>query len=358
MLYYIYILSGPLKNTILPLAPNHYVFFLYNNEYSEIEKNDDKTTIYIPCNKNEDKKKLSIILNEENRENNKYKIESSVIPKEIGKEYPLPINKPIYLNDIPAFLISDKSDLPFHSLDFKQRKKRKTITKRNLISLFLIFLLFIALFLYIEMPIEKKEASIVSKSLNFKGFKGNNGYYCIYDDLYPKVRIKNELETNNLYIDIEKIKSLSIENNKKITHITLKDKNKPIITFLYHNENERLKIIDNINNVFSKDCQPIIKEVSIPYIIKDINKFEFTQTIGYTIEEKNNGVMFIFDDEINNKNKMMLDSYIKKQTAIFGRKFISYRENRQVPILKNKAILQEDRGYIFLDSQHRYFPQG
>ncbi|UEQ27192.1 hypothetical protein [Proteus mirabilis] len=52
------------------------------------------------------------------------------------------------------------------------------------------------------------------------------------------------------------------------------------------------------------------------------------------------------------------NAYIKKQAAFFGRKFIFFRENKVNINLKNKAMLQEDNGYIFLDNQHRYFPQG
>ncbi|HGN9120370.1 TPA: hypothetical protein ACK1SE_003326, partial [Proteus mirabilis] len=89
-----------------------------------------------------------------------------------------------------------------------------------------------------------------------------------------------------------------------------------------------------------------------------INKLNFTKTIGYTIEEKNNGLIFIFDDELSVNDKEKFNAYIKKQTAIFGRKFIFYRENKVNINLKNKAMLQEDNGYIFLDNQHRYFPQG
>ncbi|MCS6732884.1 hypothetical protein NOM07_10955, partial [Proteus terrae] len=136
------------------------------------------------------------------------------------------------------------------------------------------------------------------------------------------------------------------------------DKTKPIVNFIYHNDNEKLKIIGAIKNYFSENCYPTINEISIPSIINDINKLELTKTISYTIEEKNNGLTFIFDDLLDTKNKAKLDTYIKKQTAIFGRKFIFYRENISNPILKNKATLQEDRGYIFLDNQHRYFPQG
>lgn len=356
MLYYIYILCGPLKGTIIPLPPNRYSLFLYNKECIENKEENDKTILYIPCDKQEDEKKLAIILDEDNSENNKYRIESSLTPKEIDKEYPLKLNSPIYSNDIPIFFISDKSDLSLASFHFKKKKKTGIKNKRILLLLILITLFFIALVFYIKRPIEEKIIPTVSESLNFKGFQGENGYYCVYDDLYQTSKIESALDTKIIYL--EKIKNLSTGNNHKNIHVILKDKFKPIISFFYHNESEKLRIVNIIDANFSKNCQPTIKGISIPNIINNINEFELTKTIGYTIEEKNNGLTFIFDDALNVSNKEKLDTYIKKQTAIFGRKFIFYRENISNPILKNKATLQEDRGYIFLDNQHRYFPQG
>lgn len=356
MLYYIYILSGPLKGTIIPLPPNRYSLFLYNKECIENKEENDKTILYIPCDKQGDEKKLAIILDEDNSENNKYRIESSLIPKEIDKEYLLKLDSPIYSNDIPIFFISDKSDLSLTSFHFKKKKKIGIKNKKIILLLILITLFFIALVFYIKRPLEEKIIPTVSRSLNFKGFQGENGYYCVYDDLYPTSKIENTLDTKIIYL--EKIKNLSTGNNHKNIHVILKDKFKPIISFFYHNESEKLRIIKTIDANFSKNCQPTIKGISIPNIINNINEFELTKTIGYTIEEKNNGLTFIFDDALNVSNKEKLDTYIKKQTAIFGRKFIFYRENISNPMLKNKATLQEDRGYIFLDNQHRYFPQG
>ncbi|MEZ2685785.1 hypothetical protein ACBQ20_13405 [Proteus vulgaris] len=356
MLYYIYILSGPLKGTIIPLPPNRYSLFLYNKECIENKKENDRTILYIPCDKQEDEKKLVIILDEDNSENNKYRIESSLIQKETDKEYPLKIDSPIYSNDTPIILISDKNDLSFVSFDFKKKKKTGIINKKIILLLILITLFFIALVFHIKGPTEEKIIPTVSKSLNFKGYQGKNGYYCVYDSLYPTSKIENTLENKIIYL--EKIKSLSTGNNHQKIHIIFKDKFKPIVSFFYHNETEKFKIINNINSDFSKNCQPTIKGISIPNIINNINEFQLTKTIGYTIEEKNNGLTFIFNDELSVSNKEELDTYIKKQTAIFGRKFIFYRENISNPMLKNKATLQEDHGYIFLDNQHRYFPQG
>lgn len=358
MLYYIYILSGPLKGAVVPLPPNHYSFFLQNEETNDNKEKNEKSVLYIPCDNKECKKKLAIILDENNSENNKYIIERSFIPEEVGKEYLLSLNTPVYSNDIPIFLVSNKSDFPLNSSHFKNNKKRWITSKKILISLALLIPLIIVFIFYINKPIEKSATPIISKSLNFKGFQGENGYYCIFDDSYVTSKENSDSENKVFYIDKRKIENLAIGNNHKKIHLILKDKTKPIVNFIYHNDNEKLKIIDAINNHFSENCSPTIKEISIPRIINDVNKLELTKTIDYTIEEKNNGFVFIFDDLLERKNKEKLDTYIKKQTAIFGRKFIFYRENISNPMLKNKAILQEDRGYIFLDNQHRYFPQG
>lgn len=357
MLYYIYILNGPLKETIIPLPPNSYSLYLYNKECIENKEENEKTTLYIPCDKQEDEKKIAIILDEHNSENNKYKIENSLIQKEIDKEYPLKIDSPIYSNDIPFFFISDKYDLSFSSFHFKKNNNKGILNKKIILLSILIILFFTLLIFYIKRPtIEENNTSTVSISLNFKGFKGDNGYYCVYDELYSTSKIKDTLETKIIYL--EKIKTLSTGNRHKNINIMLRDRLKPIVSFFYHNESEKLRIVNTINAKFTKNCQPTIKEISIPDIINDINEFELTKTIGYSIEEKNNGLTFIFDNTLTIKNKEILDTYIKKQTAIFGRKFIFYREKISNPMLKNKAILQEDRGYIFLDNQHRYFPQG
>lgn len=358
MLYYIYILSGPLKGAIVPLPPNHYSFFLQNEELNDNEEKNEKSVLYIPCDNKECKKKLAIILDENNSENNKYIIESSFISEEVGNEYSLPLNKPVYSHDIPIFLVSNRGDLPLNSSHFKKNKKRLISSKKIFTILVLLIPLLIIFIYHINKPTEKITTPVVSKSLNFKGFQGENGYYCVFDDLYLLSKTNNNSESKVFYIDKIKIENLMIENSHKKIHLILKDKTKPIVNFIYHNDNEKLKIIDAINNHFSESCSPTIKEISIPNIIIDINKLELTKTISYTIEEKNNGLIFIFDGLLDKKNKENLDTYIKKQTAIFGRKFIFYRENISNPILKNKATLQEEQGYIFLDNQHRYFPQG
>ncbi|WOO49393.1 PrgH/EprH family type III secretion apparatus protein [Hafnia alvei] len=358
MLYYIYILSGPLKETIIPLPPNHYSFILQSDEDQDRKEENDKVVLYIPCDKVECKKKLAIILDENNSENNKYIIQHSLIPEEVGKEYSLPLNTPIYSNDIPIFLMSDNNDFTLDSSYFKKNKKKIFTRKKIFILLILTILFSISFIFYINRTIEKKNVSTLSKSQFFKGFQGKNGYYCTFDNSYITSKEKIGPENKIFYIDKSKIENLVIKGSYKKIHLILNDKTKPIVNFIYHNNNEKIKIIDAINSHFSENCYPTIKEISIPNIINDINKLELTKTIGYTVEEKNNRLTFIFNNELSASNKEKLNTYIKKQTAIFGRKFIFYRENISNPMLKNKAILQEDRGYIFLDDQHRYFPQG
>ncbi|HDT2998728.1 TPA: hypothetical protein QHL53_000921 [Proteus mirabilis] len=357
MLYYIYVLSGPLKGIITPLLPNQYSLILHSTEHIENKVENEKLTLYIPCNKKEHEKIITIILDEHNTKNNKYKIEDSLNSKEISKELPLELDKPIYINNLPIFLISYKDDLSITSFDLNSKKW--TINRKIIVSFILVIVFFIISFSFINVskPLEKKPKELTFKSIYSNEFKGKNGYLCIYIAPYDsKNLIKNsELKTKNLFLNKEKI--IRLTTNNKI-HVTLKDNTKPIVSFFYYNKNEKLKIIQAINENFPKNCQPIIKELSIAKIIEDINKLSFTKTIGYTIEEKNNGLTFIFDEELNVNDKEKFNTYIKKQTAIFGRKFIFYRENKVNNNLKNKAMLQEDNGYIFLDNQHRYFPQG
>ncbi|MCB4819552.1 hypothetical protein LHV20_16015, partial [Proteus mirabilis] len=106
MLYYIYVLSGPLKGIITPLLPNQYSLILHSKEHIENKIENEKLTLYIPCNKKEHEKIITIMLDEHNTKNNKYKIEDGLISKEISKELPLELDKPIYINNFPIFLIS------------------------------------------------------------------------------------------------------------------------------------------------------------------------------------------------------------------------------------------------------------
>ncbi|HCT9022675.1 TPA: hypothetical protein OUB48_003649, partial [Proteus mirabilis] len=110
MLYYIYVLSGPLKGIITPLLPNQYSLILHSKEHIENKIENEKLTLYIPCNKKEHEKIITIMLDEHNTKNNKYKIEDGLISKEISKELPLELDKPIYINNFPIFLISQKDD--------------------------------------------------------------------------------------------------------------------------------------------------------------------------------------------------------------------------------------------------------
>ena len=352
MFYYIYILTGPLKNTILPLVSTHYFISLYNNKTKEI--NDKKATLYIPCNKEIEERTLSITLDPINIKNNKVKIENSVHQHEIDTEFSLEIEKPFYLNDNPIFLISRNNNLAISNIDLK--KKRNSITMKKILLTVLIFIitLSISLFYFIKSPSEKKLNKPVIKSLNFKGYQGNNGYDCIYDKLF--LESKNS-DNKKVYIDLNNVNN-TLSKNNKITNIVLNEKQKPIIKFIYHNELEKLKITEEINKNFTLDCQPMINPLSLSKIIEDINNFSFSNKVSYIIKEKKNGIVFVFDDKLSQESKLILDDYIKKQTTNFGRKFISYHESISVPNLGNKTTLQEDKGYIFINNQHRYFPQG
>ncbi|QAV22741.1 PrgH/EprH family type III secretion apparatus protein [Proteus hauseri] len=358
MFYYIYILHGPLKGTIFPLTASHYFISLYKNKSEDI--NADSAVLHIPCYEEVEEKMLSITLDKSNVKNNKIKIENSKIADEIGKKFQLEIDKVFYLNDIPVFLISNKDNSPLSSIHLKKTKKISKNKKITVGTLLLIMLTLISFFLFMSpspiSPIEVKKIALNSlEDLNLKGFNGKNNYYCIYDDTFSEWRKKYQINSNIIYIDIKNIKS---SLNNKIYNLTLKNKQKPIINFIYHNENEKISIIKIINKSFPSNCQANINRFSLPKIIDEINKFSFTQSIGYTIQEKKNGIIFIFDEKLTSGNKSILDNYIKKQTSIFGRKFIFYNENIDDIYLKNKSILQEDKGYIFINNQHRYFPQG
>lgn len=358
MFYYVYILHGPLKGTIFPLTANHYFISLYKNQSEDI--NNDSAVLHIPCYEEAEEKTLSITLDTSDIKNNKIKIENSKITDEIGKEFKLEIDKVFYLNDIPIFLISNKDNSPLSSIHLKKTKKISKNKKITIGTFLLIILPLISFFLFISpsptASIEvKKIAPNSLENLNLKGFNGKNDYYCVYDDTFSEWRKKPQIYSNVIYIDIKNIKS---SLNNKIYNLILKNKQKPIINFIYHNENEEVSIIKTINKSFSLNCQANINKFSLPKIIDDINKFSFTQSIGYTIQEKKNGIIFIFDEKLTSGNKAILDNYIKKQTSIFGRKFIFYNENINDIYLKNKSMLQEDKGYIFINNQHRYFPQG
>lgn len=357
MLYYIYVLSGPLKGIITPLLPNQYSLILHSKEHIENKIENEKLTLYIPCNKKEHEKIITIMLDEHNTKNNKYKIEDGLISKEISKELPLELDKPIYINNFPIFLISHKDDLSITSFDLSSKKW--TINRKIIVSFILVIVFFIVSFTFMNgsTTLQNKPKELAFKSIYLNEYKGENGYLYIYTEPYSSKNLIKDSDSKTKILFLNKEKIIKLATNNKI-HVTLKDNTKPIVSFFYYNKNEKLKIIQAINDNFPKNCQPIIKELSIAKIVEEINKLNFTKTIGYTIEEKNNGLIFIFDDELSVNDKEKFNAYIKKQAAIFGRKFIFYRENKVNINLKNKAMLQEDNGYIFLDNQHRYFPQG
>ncbi|MEQ4924308.1 hypothetical protein [Proteus hauseri] len=357
MFYYIYILHGPLKGTIFPLTSDRYFISLYKNKSKNI--NNDKATLYIPCDDKVEEKTLSVTLDKDNIKNNTIKIENSKIKDDIEKPFLLEIDKIFYLNDIPIFLISNKNNSPLSPSHFK-KFKRKFDTKKMIVGIFALIILPLIVFTLFMPHSEPKEiASTSLDSLNFKGFNGENDYYCIYDNLFPDEMKSTKTNSNIIYIDTSNINSLfNEENNNKIYNLILKDKQKPTINFIYHNEYEKTNIIKAINKVIPLNCQINSYGLSLPKIIDDINKLSFIKETSYTIQEKKNGIIFIFDDSLTSENKTIIDNYIKKQTAIFGRKFITYHENISNPDSNYQATLKEEKGYIFINNQHRYFPQG
>lgn len=361
MLYYLYILEGPLKNTKLALTSNSYTFFLYNKkEKQEKEKKEDNNNIslYIPCDDENLVRTINVIL-DNNEENNKFIIKNSSIETKTDIENRIKFEEPIYINDIPIFFISRKNDLSLSSLVFK--RKKKSVKNKILLYITLIILLiivfFITFFLFVKKTksIQTTPIEMVSTS-EYYGYKGLDNHYCIYNTQNLK---SSENEKNQFfYIDIKKISDLFNNQNKKINNLIFKDKEKPKLIFIYHNNSEKEKIVETVRHYFSPYCQANIVPIPIANIIEDVNKLPFTKEIGYQIQEEKRGIVFIFDEKLNTQNKIQFDSFIKKQTSIFGRKFIFFHENIANPSLSNKAVLQENNGYIFIDSQHRYFPKG
>ncbi|WP_254369198.1 hypothetical protein [Proteus mirabilis] len=249
MLYYIYVLSGPLKGIITPLLPNQYSLILHSKEHIE------------------------------------NKIEDGLISKEISKELPLELDKPIYINNFPIFLISHKDDLSITSFDLNSKKW--TINRKIIVSFIFVIAFFIVSFTFMDVSklLENKPKELAFKSSYSNEFKGENGYLCIYTEPYSSKNLIKDSDSKTKISFLNKEKIIKLATNNKI-HVTLKDNTKPIVSFFYYNKNEKLKIIQAINDNFPKNCQPIIKELSIAKIVEEINKLNFTKTIGYTIEEK------------------------------------------------------------------------
>ncbi|MGM7541468.1 hypothetical protein ACS7C3_12265, partial [Proteus mirabilis] len=184
MLYYIYVLSGPLKGIITPLLPNQYSLILHSKEHIENKIENEKLTLYIPCNKKEHEKIITIMLDEHNTKNNKYKIEDGLISKEISKELPLELDKPIYINNFPIFLISHKDDLSITSFDLNSKKW--TINRKIIVSFIFVIAFFIVSFTFMDVSklLENKPKELAFKSSYSNEFKGENGYLCIYTEPY------------------------------------------------------------------------------------------------------------------------------------------------------------------------------
>lgn len=359
MIYYIYILSGPLKNTKFSLVPEHYLIYLYKKHHEINDNNEEKATLYIPCDNEQKEIIISLTLSDESKDSIQYTIENSIEKNEIGNIFNLNLDEPLYINDIPILFISKESNLSLPT--FQRKKIKQPIKYKKIVIGIFIFIILLSSSLFFIIP-KKSEQEIAKQSmdnlLSFNGFHGQNGYYCIVDDsFFPEENIideKNKFQS----IDRSTINKNLNNKNKHIINIIFKDNQKPIINFLYHNASEEKKIIESIDKIFPSNCKPNIHALSLPNIIENINNFSFIQEIGYTIQEQKNKVIFIFDDKLSKDDKVKLESFIKKQTTIFGRKFIAYDEKISDPNLSNKGILQEDGGYIFINDKHRYFPQG
>ncbi|EST57591.1 hypothetical protein K151_2587 [Proteus hauseri ZMd44] len=359
MLYYLYILNGPLKYTKISLIPNEYSILIYNKR-NEIHA-DDANEFYIPCEDENLVKKINIKLKNTEEEQTTLVIEESVIADEIGVESKIYFDKPIYLNDTPMLLISKKANLPKEMLVFQKKTNHvKTRKKTSIILITCLFLLLsvLALFSFFD---KKEVNNVVPKPTlsveNYHYFLGLKNHYCLYDESTPEW-IKNNNNNQYSYIDIKKLNLIFNGESKRINNIMIKEDSKPTIAFIYHNNHEKEKINSVIQQQFSSFCQPEIKAISIPSLIEQINSLSFIKETSYQIKEEKNGITFIFDGILNRESKIKFEQFIKKQTSIFGRKFIFYRENIGNPALINKATLQEENGYIFIDSQHRYFPKG
>ncbi|HGN0424163.1 TPA: hypothetical protein ACKRKI_001702 [Proteus mirabilis] len=230
MLYYIYVLSGPLKGIITPLLPNQYSLILHSKEHIENKIENEKLTLYIPCNKKEHEKIITIMLDEHNTKNNKYKIEDGLISKEISKELPLELDKPIYINNFPIFLISQKDDLSITSFDLNSKKW--TINRKIIVSFILVIVFFIVSFTFMNFsqPLENKPKELAFKSLYSNEFKGENGYLCIYTEPYSSKNLIKDSDSKTKISFLNKEKIIKLATNNKI-HVTLKDNTKPIVSF-------------------------------------------------------------------------------------------------------------------------------
>lgn len=211
MLYYIYVLSGPLKGIITPLLPNQYSLILHSKEHIENKIENEKLTLYIPCNKKEHEKIITIMLDEHNTKNNKYKIEDGLISKEISKELPLELDKPIYINNFPIFLISHKDDLSITSFDLNSKKW--TINRKIIVSFIFVIAFFIVSFTFMDVSklLENKPKELAFKSSYSNEFKGENGYLCIYTEPYSSKNLIKDSDSKKNFI-FEQRKNYQISN--------------------------------------------------------------------------------------------------------------------------------------------------
>ncbi|EPQ0239614.1 hypothetical protein NRH12_003828, partial [Proteus mirabilis] len=215
MLYYIYVLSGPLKGIITPLLPNQYSLILHSKEHIENKIENEKLTLYIPCNKKEHEKIITIMLDEHNTKNNKYKIEDGLISKEISKELPLELDKPIYINNFPIFLISHKDDLSITSFDLNSKKW--TINRKIIVSFIFVIAFFIVSFTFMDVSklLENKPKELAFKSSYSNEFKGENGYLCIYTEPYSSKNLIKDSDSKTKISFLNKEKIIKLATNNK-----------------------------------------------------------------------------------------------------------------------------------------------
>ncbi|MEH1462076.1 hypothetical protein V7I52_21090, partial [Proteus mirabilis] len=214
------------KGIITPLLPNQYSLILHSKEHIENKIENEKLTLYIPCNKKEHEKIITIMLDEHNTKNNKYKIEDGLISKEISKELPLELDKPIYINNFPIFLISHKDDLSITSFDLNSKKW--TINRKIIVSFIFVIAFFIVSFTFMDVSklLENKPKELAFKSSYSNEFKGENGYLCIYTEPYSSKNLIKDSDSKTKISFLNKEKIIKLATNNKI-HVTLKDNTKP-----------------------------------------------------------------------------------------------------------------------------------
>lgn len=354
--YYLYILSGPLKGTKTSLSSHHYSILLYNGENRRNSEHKNKINLYIPFDDDFSNVNIDIKLDQENDNDNFFIINNNKLVKE--KTEKLTLDNPIYLNDIPILLISKSDNININELNFSLNKMK--VKTYSTVSIF-IFTLTLTLFILYYLLKDNKfidETVDIPIQLSPLNYKGENNHLCLYDDSVPEWIKTENREGEYIYVDINKVKNSLISRQHKINHLILSDKEKPKVIFIYQNEIEKEKEINAIQHQFPDNCYPEIISISMNNLINEINKISFIQKSDYEIKKDKNRLVLIFNSNLSYQDKSTLNQFIKKQTSFFGRKFIFYQENIGKSELQNKTMLQESKGYIFIDNKHLYFPNG